>query len=79
MSILTSYLSYRFSGTSKLEVESPEVKEFEQKWRVPVLRLGKSTSSDRNEVHKVAGQLNTMCERLWMRDQEYLLKHGFTT
>lgn len=64
--------------TNKLEVDPAETKEFEQKWRVPVLRLGKSTSSERNEVHKVAPLLNTVCERLWVRDQEYLLKHGFS-
>uniref|UniRef100_A0A1B6HEA4 Ciliogenesis and planar polarity effector 2 n=1 Tax=Homalodisca liturata TaxID=320908 RepID=A0A1B6HEA4_9HEMI len=69
----------RFSSTNKLEVDVAETKEFEQKWRVPVLRLGKSASSERNEVHKVAPLLNTICERLWMRDQEYLLRHGFTT
>lgn len=69
----------RFSVTSKLEVTATDVKEFEQKWRVPVLKMGKSTPSDRNEVHKVAPVLNAICEQLWIRDQEYLLKHGMNT
>lgn len=65
--------------TSKLEVSSSETKEFEQKWHIPVLKMSKSSGSDRNEVHKMAPVLNTICEQLWIRDQEYLLKHGLNT
>lgn len=57
-----------------------EVKEFEQKWRTVVMKMNKftSTSVDRNEVHKMSPLLNTICEKLWIRDQEYLLKNGLS-
>lgn len=59
-----------------LEVMSSEICEFERKWRVPVLKIDNLYVSERNEVHQLAPHLNTICERLWMRDQDYLLKQG---
>lgn len=72
---------YRFSVTSKIEVTMAEVKDFEQKWRTVVMKMNKFTGNillDRNEVHKMSPLLNTICEKLWIRDQEYLLKNGLT-
>ncbi|XP_067014017.2 ciliogenesis and planar polarity effector 2 isoform X2 [Anabrus simplex] len=66
----------RYNMTNRLEVQSAEVKEFELKWKVPVLKIDNRWSGDRSEVHEVAPVLNMICERLWIRDQEYLLKQG---
>ncbi|GLH12677.1 REM2-and Rab-like small GTPase 1 [Gryllus bimaculatus] len=66
----------RYSLTNRLEVQSSEIKEFEHKWRIPVLRIDNKWSGERSEVQEVAPVLNIICERLWMRDQEYLIKQG---
>nr|CAD7460678.1 unnamed protein product [Timema tahoe] len=66
----------RCNVLNRLEVSSAEMKEFEQKWQVPILKIDNKWSGERNEVHEVAPLLNIICERLWIRDQEYLLKQG---
>ncbi|RZF41432.1 hypothetical protein LSTR_LSTR000146 [Laodelphax striatellus] len=70
----------RFCLSSKLEVSLNEIKEFEQKYHVNVMKVNKVTSisHDRNEVHRTAPLLNAICEKLWIRDQEYILKNGMT-
>ncbi|KDR21283.1 REM2- and Rab-like small GTPase 1 [Zootermopsis nevadensis] len=70
----------RYNPTNKLDVSSADVKEFELKWQVPVLKIDNTWSGSRSdsEVHEVALLLNVICERLWMRDQDYLLKQGLT-
>ncbi|PSN54751.1 REM2- and Rab-like small GTPase 1 [Blattella germanica] len=72
------YVSFRYSHTNKLEVSTMDTKEFELKWQVPVLKIDNTWSGNRSdsEVHEVAPLLNVICERLWIRDQEYLLKQG---
>jgi hypothetical protein len=70
----------RYNPGNKLEVSNADIKEFELKWQVPVLKIdntwpGSRTDCD-SEVHEVASLLNIICERLWIRDQEYLLKQG---
>ncbi|KAJ9596900.1 hypothetical protein L9F63_012081 [Diploptera punctata] len=67
-----------YSHTNKLEVSALDIKEFELKWQVPVLKIDNTWSGNRNdsEVHEVAPILNMLCELLWIRDQEYLLKQG---
>jgi hypothetical protein len=70
----------RYNPGNKLEVSTADVKEFELKWQVPVLKIDNTWSGNRSdcdsEVHEVASLLNIICERLWIRDQEYLLKQG---
>nr|CAD7428731.1 unnamed protein product [Timema monikensis] len=43
---------------NRLEVSSAELKEFEQKWQVPILKIDNKWSGERNEVHEVAPLLN---------------------
>lgn len=66
----------RYSMTNRLEVQTLDIKEFEQKYKIPVLRMDNKWSGERSEVHEVAPILNIICERLWVRDQEYLIKQG---
>ncbi|GFG40219.1 hypothetical protein Cfor_09807 [Coptotermes formosanus] len=68
----------RYNLGNKLDVSSADIKEFELKWQVPVLKIDNTWSGGRSdsEVHEVASLLNIICERLWIRDQEYLLKQG---
>lgn len=70
-----SLFSFRYSTLSKLEVSNAQIQEFELKWKVRVLRLNSATS-ERNEVHKISPIMNVICEQLWIRDQDYLLKQG---
>lgn len=65
----------RYSTLSNLQVSSAQIQEFELKWKVRVLRLN-SSMSERNEVHKISPLMNVICEQLWIRDQDYLLKQG---
>jgi hypothetical protein len=69
---------FRYNLGNKLDVSSADIKEFELKWQVPVLKIDNTWSGGRSdsEVHEVASLLNIICERLWIRDQEYLLKQG---
>lgn len=71
---------FRYNLGNKLDVSSADIKEFELKWQVPVLKIDNTWSGGRSdsdsEVHEVALLLNIICERLWIRDQEYLLKQG---
>ncbi|KAK6642776.1 hypothetical protein RUM43_004278 [Polyplax serrata] len=66
----------RFKSPTQLEVTQYDVKEFEMKMQIPVLKIENKWTPGRNEVHDVAPVLNMICERLWMRDQDYLYKHG---
>lgn len=52
------------------------MKEFEKKFQIPVLKIENKWTAGKNEVHEVASLLNIICERLWVRDQEYLYKQG---
>ncbi|XP_063225806.1 ciliogenesis and planar polarity effector 2-like [Bacillus rossius redtenbacheri] len=65
-----------YNVTGRMEVSSADVEEFEMKWQMPVLKMDSRWSGERNEVHEVAPTLNIICERLWIRDQEYILKQG---
>jgi hypothetical protein len=79
---LVMFLFFRYNPANKLDVSSADIKEFELKWQVPVLKIDNTWSGSRSEsesdseVHEVASLLNIICERLWIRDQEYLLKQG---
>jgi hypothetical protein len=77
---LLFFYIYRYNPINKLDVSTADIKEFELKWQVPVLKIDNTWSGSRSgsdsEVHEVALLLNIICERLWIRDQEYLLKQG---
>lgn len=67
---------FRYNANNPLEISLAEAKEFEVKHQIPVLKIENRWPTDRNEVHEVAPLLNIICERLWSRDQDYLLKQG---
>lgn len=75
LQISFNILVSRYSSSSSLEVSTAQIQEFELKWKVRVLRLN-SSLSERNEVHKISPIMNVICEQLWIRDQDYLLKQG---
>lgn len=61
----------------KTEVMKSEIKDFESKQNIEVLTIQNSIyHSGPYETVKVAPLLNTICEKLWMRDQQYILKQG---
>lgn len=62
-----------------MEVSLADTKQFETKWQIPVLKMNKLSPTDRNETHQMAPLLNIICEQLWIRDQEYILKQGLTS
>nr|CAD7442176.1 unnamed protein product [Timema bartmani] len=45
----------RCNVLNRLEVSSAEMKEFEQKWQVPILKIDNKWSGERNEVHETLG------------------------
>lgn len=69
----------RHNPALNMEVTLAETRELELKYRIPVLKLDVVTPGERHEVHKVAPLLNVLCEQLWIRDQEYLLKQGLSS
>ncbi|KAK3911067.1 Ciliogenesis and planar polarity effector 2 [Frankliniella fusca] len=68
----------RYSSTNSLDVSNAQTKEFELKWKARVLRMN-SSLNERNEVHKISPIMNVICEQLWIRDQDYLLKQGLNS
>nr|CAD7399133.1 unnamed protein product [Timema cristinae] len=44
----------RCNVLNRLEVSSAELKEFEQKWQVPILKIDNKWSGERNEVHEMS-------------------------
>ncbi|KAI5713216.1 hypothetical protein M8J75_014590 [Diaphorina citri] len=69
----------RYNPAMNMEVTLAETRELELKYRIPVLKMNVVSPGERHEVSKVAPLLNIMCEQLWMRDQEYLLKQGLSS
>jgi len=66
----------RLEQLAESEVSQRDVREFEQRWQVPVTSLRPSTHSQgahsrtqqKAELHEVALVLNVLCEQLWVRD-----------
>lgn len=64
----------RFKPWSSSAVEDAQVKEFENKWKVKVIRIDAGKSSMRNEMFDCSYQLNAICNILWNRDKEFISK-----
>ncbi|XP_073994206.1 ciliogenesis and planar polarity effector 2-like isoform X2 [Rhodnius prolixus] len=60
---------------SKTEVSKSEVQEFQMKHNVQIMSLPAATSGS-NELSKVSPILNTICEQLWYRDQQYIMNQN---
>ncbi|XP_046403433.1 ciliogenesis and planar polarity effector 2-like [Ischnura elegans] len=68
----------RYNSSAGMELASTAIRDFELKWKIPVLKIDNNLAQDRNEVQQVAPILNVICERLWLRDQEMLLQQAPT-
>ncbi|XP_048512421.1 ciliogenesis and planar polarity effector 2-like isoform X2 [Athalia rosae] len=64
----------RYKVWSTLPVSDAQVKEFEEKWKVKVIRIDTNKSVTRPEIFDCSYQLNWICSALWDRDQEFISK-----
>lgn len=64
----------RFKPWSSSTIEDTRIKEFEDKWKVKVIRIDINKPSMRSEVFDCSYQLNTICNILWNRDKEFISK-----
>lgn len=55
-------------------VEETQVKEFEDKWKVKIIKIDSNKLSNRSELFDCSYQLNTICNILWNRDKEFISK-----
>ncbi|XP_065213451.1 ciliogenesis and planar polarity effector 2-like [Planococcus citri] len=63
-------------SSSNTGISFSEIKEFETKWQLNILKLSNS-SSTQPDLSRAGPILNSICEQLWIRDQEYILKQSF--
>ncbi|CAG5094064.1 Similar to cplane2: Ciliogenesis and planar polarity effector 2 (Xenopus laevis) [Cotesia congregata] len=64
----------RYKPWSTLPVTELQLKEFESKWKVKVIKVDVSKTTARPEILDCAYQLNSICKALWNRDQEFITK-----
>lgn len=64
----------RYKPWSTLSVSDIQIKEFEGKWKMKVIKIDVNKPSARPEIFDVAYQLNSLCKTLWNRDQEFITK-----
>ncbi|XP_012278184.1 REM2- and Rab-like small GTPase 1 [Orussus abietinus] len=62
----------KYRPWSTLEVTDAQVKEFEQKWKLKVIRIDTNKTLTRPEIFDCSHQLNWICETLWNRDQDFI-------
>lgn len=55
-------------------VQDDQIKEFEDKWKVKVIRIDTNKLTARSEIFDCSYQLNTICNILWNRDKEFISK-----
>ena len=65
---------YRYQAYSTMAVTDSQVKEFEDRWKVKVIRIDTNKSSSRPEIFDCSYQMNRICKALWNRDQEFISK-----
>ncbi|XP_046752313.1 ciliogenesis and planar polarity effector 2-like [Diprion similis] len=64
----------RYKVWSTMAVSDTQVKEFEDKWKVKVIRIDTNKAVARPEIFDCSYQLNWICSALWDRDQEFISK-----
>ncbi|XP_043676477.1 ciliogenesis and planar polarity effector 2-like isoform X1 [Vespula pensylvanica] len=64
----------KFKPWSNSMVEETQVKEFEDKWKVKIIKIDSNKLTNRSELFDCSYQLNTICNILWNRDKEFLSK-----
>ena len=65
---------YRFKPWSSSMIDETQIKEFEDKWKVKVIKIDASKLSVRSEIFDCSYQLNVICNILWNRDKEFISK-----
>ncbi|XP_066595286.1 ciliogenesis and planar polarity effector 2-like isoform X2 [Prorops nasuta] len=70
----TIVIGTKFKPWSSSTVQDIQVKEFEEKWKLKVIKIDANKSSPKNETIHCSYQLNEICNILWNRDKEYLSK-----
>jgi len=65
---------YRFKPWSSSTIDEAQIKEFEGKWKVKVIKIDASKLSIRSEIFDCSYQLNAICNILWNRDKEFISK-----
>jgi len=78
---MEKFLSYNFDSTtfrfkpwSNSVINDVQIKEFEDKWKVKIIKIDTSKLSARSEVFDCSYQLNAICNILWNRDKEFISK-----
>lgn len=67
---------YRYSSTKNIPISFSDIKEFESKWHLNIMKIP-PVSTNMSDIMRVSPVLNSICELLWLRDQEYILKQSF--
>ncbi|XP_014259828.1 REM2- and Rab-like small GTPase 1 isoform X2 [Cimex lectularius] len=60
----------------KIEVPQCNIWDFETNSKIKILSMPSLSNTTNNEVNKMAPLLNSICEKLWIRDQQYIMKAG---
>ena len=55
-------------------INETQIKEFEDKWKVKVIKIDTSKLSVGSETFDCSYQLNAICNILWNRDKEFISK-----
>lgn len=64
----------RFKPWSSSAIDDTQIKEFEDKWKVKVIRIDAGKSLVRSEMFDCSYQLSAICSILWNRDKEFISK-----
>ncbi|XP_011637037.1 REM2- and Rab-like small GTPase 1 isoform X2 [Pogonomyrmex barbatus] len=64
----------KFKPWSSSMIDEAQIKEFEDKWKVKVIKIDASKLSVRSEIFDCSYQLNAICNILWNRDKEFISK-----
>ncbi|KAH0947372.1 hypothetical protein HN011_008331 [Eciton burchellii] len=64
----------KFKPWSNSVINDVQIKEFEDKWKVKIIKIDTSKLSARSEVFDCSYQLNAICNILWNRDKEFISK-----
>ncbi|KAJ8320474.1 hypothetical protein KUTeg_002061 [Tegillarca granosa] len=70
----------RFDQYAHSEITQRDIRDFEQNWKIPILKIRNIPESEaRSDFNDVAQVLNILCEHLWHRDILLAGKTGHST
>ncbi|KAM0724470.1 Ciliogenesis and planar polarity effector 2 [Formica fusca] len=64
----------KFKPWSSCVIDDAQIKEFEDKWKVKIIKIDASKLSVKSEIFDCSYQLNAICNILWNRDKEFISK-----